>query len=45
MRFSGGEMVFHILEIRSEAANVGEIKTKSTRRSVKTTKVVYRGIT
>ena len=35
MRFSGGEMVFHRLEIRSKATNVAEINRKSIRGSVK----------
>ena len=29
MRFSGGEMLFHRLEIRSKAMNVAEIESKS----------------
>ena len=29
MRFKGGEMVFHILEIRSKSTNVAEINRKS----------------
>ena len=28
MRFNGGEIVFHILEIRSKATNVAEINRK-----------------
>ena len=40
MRFIGGEMVFNRLEIRSKAMNVAEIKRKSIRDSVKTSKVV-----
>ena len=43
MRFSGEEMVFLRLEIRSKATNVAEIETKSIRGSVKTPKVVSRG--
>ena len=43
MRFSGGEMVFHTLEIRSKATNVAEIEDKSVRGNVKTPEVVSRG--
>ena len=39
MRFSGGEMVFHRLEIRSKATNVAEIEGKS----INTPEVVSRG--
>ena len=44
MRFSGGEMVYHILEIRSKTMNVVEINRKSIRGSVKTPKIVSRGV-
>ena len=40
---SGGQMVFHRLEIRSKATNVAEIESKTIRISVKTSKVVSRG--
>ena len=43
MRFSGGEMVFYRLEIRSKVTNVADIESKSIRGSGKTPKVVSRG--
>ena len=42
-RFTGGKMVFHILEIRSKATNVAEISRKNIRGSIKTPKVFSRG--
>ena len=44
MRFSGGEMGFHRLEIRSKATNVAEIESKFIKGSVKTPEVVSRGV-
>ena len=44
MRFIGGEMVFHRLEIRSKATNVAEIESNSVRGSVKTSEIVSRGV-
>ena len=43
MMLSGGEMVFHRLEIRSKATNVAVIESKSIRGSAKTPMVVIRG--
>ena len=43
MRFSGGEMVFHRLEIKSKAMNVVQTENKSIRKSIKTPEVVSRG--
>ena len=39
MRFSGGEMVFHRLEIKYKVTNVAEVESKSIRGSVKTPKI------
>ena len=43
MRFSGGEMVFHRLDIKSKATNVAEIESKNIRGSVKTPRVIIKG--
>ena len=43
MMFSGGELMFHRLEIISKATNVAEIESKIIKGSVKTSKVVSRG--
>ena len=40
MRFNGGEMVLHRLEIRYKATNVAESESKNIRGSVKTPKFV-----
>ncbi len=36
MRFSGGEMVFHRMKIRTEASNVSEINEEEIRGFVRT---------
>ena len=40
MRFRGGEVMIHRLEIRSKAANVAEVNIEKVRGSIKTPVVV-----